>query len=889
MNDRIAQINASLTGRYVIERELGAGGMATVYLAEDLKHHRKVAIKVLRDDLSASVGAARFQREIEIAAQLQHPSILPLLDSGEADGLLYFVMPYVQGQSLRHRLNRERELPISDAVRLLIEIVDGLAHAHEHGVVHRDIKPDNVMLSGRHALITDFGVARAVSEATNADTLTTMGVALGTPSYMSPEQATADPAIDHRADIYALGIVAYELLSGRLPFSGTPQQVLAAHVTETPDPVQKHRPGVSPALSNAVMRCLAKLPADRWQTAAELLAALEPLATPSGGLAPTSARLEAVARPASPRRKYLVAAGIVALLAVVGGAVAFTSLRKVAPSIAFGRATQFTNESGLQISPAISPDGKLVAFAAGNSARARIFIRPVSGGRTIPLTDDSTQVEFEPQWSPDGSQILFRSPSGVSIAPALGGHARAILANVGADRVTTASWSPDGKEIVYARRDSIFVGSADGQTHRVVATGIFDANECRWSPHLPLIACTSGNATARDPGPNFANKAPSRIIIVPVAGGSVNRVTDEHAMSQSPEWSPSGDRLFFVSNREGPLDVYEVAVARNGAVRGLPMRLTTGLNARSISITGDARRVAYSLYIGHANIYSLPIPTSGVALSTDATPVTSGPQIIESVTVSDDGEWVLYDSDHDGVASIYRVATSGGEPEQLTNEAYDTFAPNLSPDDKLLAYHSFRTGTREVEVKPLDGGPVELVTSSAAQESFPIWSPDGKRLSFVDQGATLSDFTTTRLAPGKWSAPHRLYFGGTPFTATAASAMWSPDGKWIVSASGRELVLVAPDSGAGRVVYTAPPGEPLPENAMFSKDGRSIYFKSHDEAGHAMFSVVPAAGGQARVIVRFPDLSRPSSRQGFSMSATRFYFPVEDRQSNIWIADLAKP
>jgi eukaryotic-like serine/threonine-protein kinase len=888
MNDRIAQINASLSGKYVIERELGAGGMATVYLADDVKHRRKVAIKVLRDDLSASVGAARFQREIEIAAQLQHPSILPLLDSGEADGLLYFVMPYVQGQSLRHRLNRERELPISDAVRLLIEIVDGLAHAHEHGVVHRDIKPDNVMLSGRHALITDFGVARAVSEATNADTLTTMGVALGTPSYMSPEQATADPAIDHRADIYALGIVAYELLSGRLPFSGTPQQVLAAHVTETPDPVQKHRPGISPALSNAVMRCLAKLPADRWQTAGELLTALEPLATPSGGLTPTSARLEAVARPASPQRKYFVVGGIVALLAVVAAVVAFTSLRKVAPSIAFGRATQFTNESGLQISPAISPDGKLVAFAAGNSARARIFIRPVSGGRSIPLTDDSTQVEFEPQWSPDGSQVLFRTLSGVAVAPALGGHARPILANSLGDSIVTASWSPDGKEIVYARLDSVFAGSADGQTHRLLATGAFQANECRWSRRMPLVACTSGNSMARDPGANFANKAPSGIVIVPLAGGGVVQVTNDRAMNQSPEWSPSGDRLFFISNRDGPLDVYEVAIASNGTPRSVPMRLTTGLNARSISITGDAGRVAYSLYAGHANIYSLPIPARGVALSTDATPLTSGPQTIEAVMVSPDGKWATYDSDHDGVANIYRVSTAGGEPEQLTNETFDVFAPDLSPDDKLLAYHSFRNGTRDVEVKPLDGGPVELVTSSKAQESYPVWAPDGKRLTFTEQ-PSVGGFVTKRLAPGKWSAPHRLYFGGTLFLPTTAYSTWSPDGKWLVSVMGRSLVLVDADSGAGRTVYTPAASEPIPETAIFSKDGRSIYFKSHDTEGHAMFSVVSASGGTPRVIVRFPDLSRPSSRQGFGMSATRFYFPVEDRQSNIWLADLARP
>src|SRR6476661_8915889 len=248
MNDRLT---AALADRYRIERELGSGGMATVYLAHDLKHEREVAIKVLREDLSASLGSGRFLREIRIAAQLQHPNILPLLDSGEADGFLYFVMPYIKGQSLRDRLSREGELPVQEAVRLIAEVVDALTHAHEHGVVHRDIKPDNVMLSGRHALVADFGVAKAISEATGRNTITTMGVALGTPSYMSPEQATADPAIDHRADIYAVGVVAYELLSGRLPFSGTPQQVLAAHVTEIPDPVHKHRAGISPVLSNA--------------------------------------------------------------------------------------------------------------------------------------------------------------------------------------------------------------------------------------------------------------------------------------------------------------------------------------------------------------------------------------------------------------------------------------------------------------------------------------------------------------------------------------------------------------------------------------------------------------------------------------------------------------
>ena len=287
MTDAVQRLSTALADRYRIERELGQGGMATVYLAQDLKHDRQVAIKVLREDLGASIGGGRFLREIKIAAQLQHPHILPLLDSGEADGFLFFVMPFVKGQSLRERIAREGELPLHEAVRLLIEVVDALVEAHAHGVVHRDIKPDNVMLSGRHALVTDFGVAKAVSEATGRNAVTTAGVALGTPTYMSPEQAAADPHVDHRSDIYSVGVMGYEMLCGRPPFMGTtPQQVLAAHVTESPEPVAKRRPAISPALEQVVMTCLAKHAADRYQTAADLLAALEPLATPSTGITP---------------------------------------------------------------------------------------------------------------------------------------------------------------------------------------------------------------------------------------------------------------------------------------------------------------------------------------------------------------------------------------------------------------------------------------------------------------------------------------------------------------------------------------------------------------------------------------------------------------------------
>ncbi|HKU63141.1 MAG TPA: serine/threonine-protein kinase [Gemmatimonadales bacterium] len=323
MTDPVTRLQAALAERYRIERELGQGGMATVYLAEDLKHHRRVALKVLRPELAATLGPERFGREIAVAARLQHPHILGLIDSGEAGGFFYYVMPYVQGETLRDRLARGGELPVPEAVRLLGEIAEALATAHQGGVVHRDIKPENVMLSGRHAMVMDFGVAKAVTEASGEHQLTSAGVALGTPAYMAPEQASADPHMDARVDIYAVGVIAYEMLTGATPFPGlNPQQTLAAHVTRTPTPVGQQREGLSPGLDAVVMRCLAKRPADRFQTADELVTALEPLAGPSGGITPTQTRpIAAVAAKPSGMPRWAWAAG--ALVVVAVGAAAF--------------------------------------------------------------------------------------------------------------------------------------------------------------------------------------------------------------------------------------------------------------------------------------------------------------------------------------------------------------------------------------------------------------------------------------------------------------------------------------------------------------------------------------------------------------------------------------
>ncbi len=318
----LERLQATLGAIYTLERELG-GGMSRVFVARDVALGRQVVIKVLPPDMAAGVNVERFRREIQLAASLQHPHIVPLLSAGSADDLLYYVMPMVEGESLRSLLIKGGELPISRVARILRDVSSALAYAHARGVAHRDIKPDNILLSGDFALVTDFGVAKAVSEATGEANLTTAGMALGTPTYMAPEQAAADPHADHRVDIYALGAVAYEMLTGRPPFTGpNPQMVLAAHVTQQPEPVTQHRPAVPPALGALVMRCLEKKPADRWQTAAELSQQLEAMAT-SGGheatLAMAATATRAIPRPMTPawksRRVMLAGAFLLGLSA----------------------------------------------------------------------------------------------------------------------------------------------------------------------------------------------------------------------------------------------------------------------------------------------------------------------------------------------------------------------------------------------------------------------------------------------------------------------------------------------------------------------------------------------------------------------------------------------
>jgi serine/threonine-protein kinase len=880
MTDHAARLSKALAGRYAIERELGAGGMATVYLARDLKHDREVAIKLLRPELAAALGAERFLNEIKITARLDHPHILMLIDSGAADDLLYYVLPFVRGESLRAKLDREGQLGLEQALAITAQVASALDYAHRQGVVHRDIKPENILLLEGEAMLTDFGLALAVKQP-GGNRITETGLSIGTPQYMSPEQAMGSHQLDARSDVFSLGAVLYEMLAGEPPVTGPTVQVMIAKLlNERPTPVRRLRDAVPESVDGAVAKALEKTPADRFASAGDFSAAL---ARPGG----------ADGRPSEAwhRREVWLWAAVALLVAALAFG-AYRMVRGTSSSLAIGRSEQLTADAGLEVQPAISPSGELVAYAAGEATRMRVFVRPVGGGRAIPLSDDSAAVETQPRWSPDGKNLLLLTRGGVSVAPALGGVSRPVVPPSETSSVVSAAWSPDGREIAFVRADSLLVTPADGGGERLVGRQ-FDLHSCAWSPDGKWIAGVMFNTSSVTLGVAFGNLAPSAILLFPSEGGDPVQVVEPRVFAQSPVWSPDGGRLLFVSNRDGPRDVYAVALTPSGRPRGEPERLTTGLECLSISISADGRRLAYAVYSARSNIWTLPIPEHGPVTAEAATPVTSGSQVIESMRTSRDGRWLLYDSDLRGNADIYRIPVDGGQPEQLTNDPADEFAGDLSPDGRAVAYHSWRTGTRDIEIKPLDGGPVERVTATPAQESYPRWSPDGRLLFFYDQLEPYAGYVVHRDGNGRWSTPELV-------ARSARGFDWSPDGRSIAyismeyadtgakSATAGPLMVVPAEGGSARKMLEPTATEPPADDCLWSPDGRTLYYKAHDAEGRASFWSVSAEGGAPRLLVRFSDPARQSRRKDFAMDERRFFFAIEDRESDVFVAEVLR-
>ena len=465
MSDPVARLNAALEGRYAIERELGEGGMATVYLADDLKHQRKVALKVLKPELAAVVGAERFLAEITTTANLTHPHILPLHDSGEADSFLFYVMPHIEGESLRERIDREKQLGVDDSIAITQKVANALDYAHEHGVVHRDIKPGNILLSERgEPLVADFGIALAVAQA-GAGRITETGLSLGTPHYMSPEQATGDRDVDPRSDVYALGCVLYEMLAGQPPFSAsTAQAVLVKILTADAPSITSERRTVPPHVGHALAKSLEKLPADRFTSAAEFASALgdESFAYKARARTPVAASTpEPVATPgtmpSSWNRLTIATTTLAALFAVAFG---WSLLRPQQPrqvgrfGLTFSEGQELSTGAGINV--ALSPDGSRLVYAGQSQLWQRRLnqLEP----EPIPGTEGARNAVF----SPDGNSLAFNGDGSLQTVSLLGGPTLTVVASSVPTGSGGLDWGSDGM---------LSFTDTDGAIQRVPASG----------------------------------------------------------------------------------------------------------------------------------------------------------------------------------------------------------------------------------------------------------------------------------------------------------------------------------------------------------------------------------------------------------------------------------
>ncbi len=780
MSGATERLTRALADRYRIERELGAGGMATVLLAQDLKHDRKVAIKVLKPELAAVLGAERFVQEIKTTAALSHPHILPLFDSGEAGGFLYYVMPFIEGETIRDRLNRESQLGVDEAVRIASEVADALDYAHRHGVIHRDIKPENILLHDGRPMVMDFGIALAVSAAAGGR-MTETGLSLGTPHYMSPEQATAEKDITARSDIYSLATVLYEMLAGQPPhLGGTAQQIIMKIIVEPVKPVTELRKSVPPHVSSALSQALEKLPADRFATAKGFADAL---ANPH--FTSASSGLMSGAVPVAADRKVRGAlAAALAVILLLGGWI----LTRPTASLPVSRYAlalppeQLPFDGGFV---AVSPDGSQIAYLGALQSGA------VSGRIWIKSRD-----KLEPVPIP------------------------------GTDLALAAAFSPDSRSLAVVEGPSLRRVSLDGGGTAELARGVANgAQTVAWLDDGTIAYSTRVGAT-------------SAILSIPEAGGESTTLWSSDTMSAyglSP--LPDGRGLLFLScpqpcarsnlmvldGRSGDARVL-VEDARYGAylpTGHLLMVRPTGVagvvapfDLGSLSLTGEEVAVLDSV----ANLASFAY----LAVSKSGTLVyRSGRQImdqrLELVSIDRSGRGVRLDTNF-----VFTLTQFAGD-----------YGWSLSPDATKLAIGLYTSSGDDIWIKSLPRGPLSRATFGAGAERRPRWLPDGRSITYIsDNGGIFM-----RRADGTGRDSLLL-------AVDANEAAFTPDGKWLIVRSGargavsggRDIygMRIGVDTALQDLIVTE-----FDENAFdVSPDGRWIAYES-DETGRREIFVRP--------------------------------------------------
>jgi serine/threonine protein kinase/Tol biopolymer transport system component len=764
------RLTTAVAGRYRLERHLGEGGMATVYLAHDLKHDRKVALKVLKPELAAILGAERFLNEIKVTANLQHPNILPLYDSGEADTFLYYVMPFVEGESLRDRMNRERQLGVEETLEITKSVAAALQYAHERKVVHRDIKPENILLQSGQALVADFGIALAVSQA-GGTRLTQTGLSLGTPAYMSPEQATGDQGLDARSDIYSLGCMTYEMLVGEPPHVGNSVQAIIAKIlSERPSPVSQTRDLVPPNVDAAVMKALAKSPADRFRSAAEFNAALAnatfTLPTASGSVVTrTSSRWkERAAVPLVMTAAVLLTAALSGWLRPRPGAAVQVARVPFAMPDSAPLQTQFGTLFTL------TADGSRIVYVGPGENDIDLWVRPLNAmtATRVPGTAGADS----PFLSPDGEVVAFYrgGPNALHTVTLRGGPRQTLVSDstvpLGGD------WGPDGS-IYFARTGGIRRISVEGNTIEEV---------------------TRVDTAAGD-----------------LAHGWVDVL-------------PDGKGALFTIERARE-DQYDIAAVDLGS-RKVTI-LFRGVYARY----SESGHIVYATADG--GLFAIPFETRSFTVRGSAIPLVAGVVRTERgaahFAISTNGT-LLYGIGHRGGTDQVEWVDRAGRSQVVDTTLkgpFDDLA--LSPDGKRLAITQRDASGWNVWTKDLNDGPMGRLTLGGRDSYSPAWMPGGEAVVFVSEAGAGQQNLNVRRADGSAAAELLLH------TDRAIDyGFVSPDGQWIIyqtvaPPTSRDLYARRVTGDTTLVPLAASPNTPE-YSPRLSPDGRWLAYVSNESS-----------------------------------------------------------
>ena len=808
MSDPTTRLNAALEDRYRIERKLGEGGMATVYLAHDLRHERKVALKVLKPELAAVVGADRFLAEIKTTAKLQHPHILPLFVSGEADSDLFYVMPYVDGESLRERLDREHQIPVGDAVRIVSNVAEALDYAHRQGVIHRDIKPANVLLLDGKPVVSDFGIALAVGAA-GEGRLTGTGFSLGTPQYMSPEQATGDLAVGPTTDIYALGCVLYEMLVGEPPHTGsTPQAILGKVIGGEVPSVTKQRASFPQNVDAATRRALEPVPADRFTRARDFAGAL---ADPGfrhgelGGAAPASH--------AGPwnRLSVFTATSTLVLASGLGWALLGPEPPVPVTRVSVHAPGGQTYDGGLEL----SPDGSLLVYGGidAEGGTYRLWMRPWNSLDTTPI-EGSAGAIF-PAISPDGQEIAFCSPGGVRVVSLHGGEPRTLAQGA----LGGTAWSEDGAWIYFA---DVYNG-----LKRVPAAG----GPVEVITVVDTAAGEGGHADPRilpnDKGLLFAIGTPDggKISVVDLETGEVKSLIS----GASPRYSPTGHLLFIDDAGTllaAPFDAKKLEIT--GAAVALAEGLAMANPPRGWHAISETGTLVYLSGGLGDHLTPVWVARDGTAVEIDPDWRTTG--LVSSVALSPDGDRLAVSiQDPAATYDLWVKRLDEGPLSRLTFEGSVNRRAAWSPDGQWLTFLSNRAGQGDLWTQRADGsGSPEVLLDREATVSEAFYSPDGTWLVFreIRNDTRIGDIFAIGPAMDSIPVPIVVRSG---FNAHSPSL--SPDGRWLAyvsDESGREEVYVKPfpDADTGQWLVSRTGGtEPI-----WAHSGRELFYRnSQDE------------------------------------------------------------